>query len=90
MNLLNLAQFSIVTRKRCSETNTKVALCYRQSVISNLIQISKFTQGLFYIMQHFRDNEKKQLKMTVSLPFWILFQSAKFIMDYPWVIFIYA
>ena len=24
-------------------------------------------------MQHFRDNEKKQLKMTVSRPFWILF-----------------
>ena len=24
-------------------------------------------------MQNFRDNEKKQLKMTVSRPFWILF-----------------
>ena len=24
-------------------------------------------------MQHFRDNEKKQLKMTVSRPFWVLF-----------------
>ena len=25
------------------------------------------------IMQDFRDNEKKQLKMTASGPFWILF-----------------
>ena len=24
-------------------------------------------------MQDFRDNEKKQLKMTDNLPFWILF-----------------
>ena len=36
------------------------------------------SQGLFYItalaiMQDFRDNEKKQLKMTASWPFYILF-----------------
>ena len=35
-------------------------------------------------MQHFRDNEKKQLKMTVSLPF-LDFISAKFNMGYPCV-----
>ena len=33
-------------------------------------------------MQHFRDNEKKQLKMTVSRPFWVLFLS-NFLMCYP-------
>ena len=59
----NLAALSLA-RKSCSETNTKAALRYRQWGISNLIQISKFSQGLFYItalaiMQHFRDNEKK-------------------------------
>ena len=38
--------------------------------------IDQQTQGLFYItalaiMQDFRDNEKKQLKMTATRPFWI-------------------
>ena len=63
--------------KGCSETKTKAALCYRQSVITNLIYISKLSQGLFYIttiaiMQDFKNNEKKQLKMTTSRLFWIL------------------
>ena len=34
-------------------------------------------------MQHFRDNEKKQLKMTVSRPFWILF-----LQNLSWVILV--
>ena len=34
-------------------------------------------------MQHFRDNEKKRLKITDSRPFWILFFF--FIMGYPCV-----
>ena len=53
-----------LTRKSCLETNMKAALRYRQLAISNLLSISKFSQGLCYInalaiMQHFRDNEKK-------------------------------
>ena len=75
----NFYHFLKQTRKSCSETNTKAALRYCQWAISNLIEISKFYQGLFYItalalMPHFRDNiEKKLLKITVSWPFWILF-----------------
>ena len=67
----------------------KAALRYRQSAISNLIWISKLSKGLFYItalatMQDFRDNEKKkQLKMTASWPFWILF-----LWNLPWVILV--
>ena len=34
-------------------------------------------------MQHFRDNENKQLKMKVSRPFWILF-----LQNLSWVIFV--
>ena len=36
-------------------------------------------------MQHFRDNEKKQLNMTNSRSFWILFRTAKSLMGYPCV-----
>ena len=35
-------------------------------------------------MQHYRDNEKKQLKMPVSRPFWVLFLP-NFLMCYPCV-----
>ena len=35
-------------------------------------------------MQHFQDNEKKQLEMTFSRPFWVLFLP-NFIMCYPCV-----
>ena len=34
-------------------------------------------------MQHFRDNEKKQLKSTFSQPFWILF-----LQNFSWVILV--
>ena len=50
--------------KSRSETNTKAAICYYRSAISNLIYIRKLSQSLFYItalaiMQDFRNNEKK-------------------------------
>ena len=79
---MSVSSCQVKTRKSCSETNTKAALRYRQSAISNLMEISKFSHGLFYIttlaiMQHLRDNEKNKIKMTsVS-------HSAKFIMGYP-------
>ena len=79
------------TRKSCKETNMKAALRYRQSAISNLILISKYFSRLilyyrfsyYEFMQHLRDKEEKQLKMTVSRPFGILF-----LQNLSWVILV--
>ena len=62
------------------------------TVLLNLIQISKLSQVLFYItalaiMQDFRGNEKKQLKMTARWPFWILFLR-NLSLSYPCIYFV--